>query len=111
MNHCPERISNLIREYLGELIVRELEFPGALVTLTDVDVDKNMDIAKVGVSVVPSAKSHEALRTLTAAQGELQHKLLLKLNIKPMPRIHFFIDHGSENAAHIEKILIEEDNQ
>ena len=110
MQYRPLRVAKLIREYLSLLIVRELEFPGALVTLTDVDVDRNMDHARVGVSVVPSEKAHDALRILTDAQGNLQHKLLMKLNIKPMPRIQFELDHGSENAAEVEKILLKENN-
>jgi|SRR3989338_4729019 len=108
MNYRPLRVANLIREELGMMIARELEFPGALVTITDIDVNKKLEIAHVRVSVIPSEKAAESLKTLQAARGELQYKLVRKLNIKPMPQLHFSIDHGPENAAAVEKALLSE---
>jgi ribosome-binding factor A len=108
MNHRPERVAKLIREKLSTTIAREVEFPmGTLVTLTEVEVNKKMEIAKIGVSVIPSNKAEEVLRILHKAQGDLQYLLVRILNIKPMPRIHFAIDYGPANAAHIEKTLID----
>ena len=108
MKHRPERVGKLIREELSALIARELEFPGALVTLTDVEVNKKLEIAKVGVTVFPSEKADECLAVLKRSQGQLQHGLNHKLNIRPMPRIHFFPDHGPENAARVEKKLLDD---
>ena len=48
------------------------------------------------------------IEELTEKAGYFQHLLLKKINIKPMPRIVFVIDHGFENAALVEK-LWEED--
>jgi ribosome-binding factor A len=107
MNHRPERVGKLIREKLSQVIAREIEFPsGVLVTLTEVEVNKKMEIAKIGMSVIPSDRSDEALGILQRAQGDLQYLLVRILNIKPMPHIHFFIDYGPENAAKIEKKLL-----
>lgn len=108
MNHRPERVGSLIREELAKLIARELEFGGALVTLTDVEIDKKLDTAKVGVTVFPSDKGEESLKILRQAQGELQWQLLRKINIKPMPHIYFFLDYGPENAARVEKALLDD---
>lgn len=107
MNHRPERVASLIREELALIIARELEFP-ALVTLTEVEVNKKLETAKVGVTVYPSEQDEECLAVLKRAQGEMQHLLNRKLNIKPMPRIDFFLDHGPENAARVEKKLMED---
>jgi ribosome-binding factor A len=101
-----ERVKKLIREELSKIVERELEFPGALVTLTEVEVDKKLDHAKVKVSVIPEHAEEASLKTLQANIGRLQHLLMKKINIKPMPRIAFEIDHGPENAANIEKILL-----
>ncbi len=111
MNHRPERVSKLIREELSKIMARELEFPNALVTLTEVEVNKKMEIAKIGVSVIPSSKTDEALAILEHAAGDLQFRLNRTLNIKPMPRIHFAPDYGPENAARIEKKLLDEDSE
>ena len=111
MNYRPLRVGNLIRDELSLLILRELEFPNTIVTILDVNVDKKMGLARVGVSVVPSERAMTALKTLNDARGSLQHALLRKINIKPMPELRFEIDHGPENAARVEKALIEEDNR
>jgi ribosome-binding factor A len=42
---------------------------------------------------------------LKAHAGQFQYLLLRKINIKPMPRITFALDHGLENAAKVEKLL------
>ncbi len=107
MNHRSERVSSLIQEELNKIIVREIEFPDCLVTVTSVDVNDKMERAIVNFSVIPSKKSEDVFKVLDKAAGHLQHLLLKKLNIKPLPRLYFKIDHGPEKAAEIEKILIE----
>jgi ribosome-binding factor A len=104
-----QRVSKLIREQLAELIVREVDFHGALATITDVEVDKKLEHAKVKVSVIPAEKEMAAMKALDQAAGHLQHLLMKKINIKPMPRIAFAADHGYENAAQVEKRLMGED--
>ena len=102
-----ERVSSLIREEISRLLERELEFD-ALVTVTDVEVDRKLEHAKVLISVLPESGEAAALKTLGGEAGRLQHMLLKKINIKPMPRIYFEIDRGNENAARVEKALLDE---
>ena len=102
-----ERVSELIRKELGELILRQLEFPGAIMTIVDVEVTKKIDYARIHCSVIPSSKSNDVLRVLNSAKFRLQGDLLRKINIRPMPELSFIIDHGTEKAADIEKIMIE----
>lgn len=106
--HRKERVSKLILEELNNIISRELEFKGALVTLTGVAVTSDLGIAVVKFSALPSEKSGEVLRILGKFSGRLQILLLKKINIRPMPRIRFEIDHGLENAAEIEKLLLKD---
>lgn len=108
MNYRNLRVGNLIREELGKIIVRETEFPGALVTITEVEVDRKLGGANVKISVIPSEKAEVALKEFVKMRGKLQHLLNNKLNIRPMPRIRFEIDRGPEKAANVEKILLEE---
>ncbi len=102
-----ERVSELIRKELGELILRELEFPGAIMTIIEVDVTKKLDYARIHVSVLPSQKADEVLKILSSQQRRLQGLLLRKINIRPMPELQFVLDHGLEKAAEIEKVFIE----
>lgn len=109
MNFRPQRVGKLIREQLSDIIGRELEFPGALVTITEVEVGKKMDSGRVLVSVWPQEKGDDALRTLNDASRTLQFQLSRTLNIKPMPELVFQLDAGLENAAQVEKALLEGD--
>jgi len=86
------------------MILREVELP-ALATITEVEVDKNLEGARVKVSVLPAKEAENVLAILAAHAGHFQYLLLRKINIKPMPRIFFDLDHGLENAALVEKLL------
>ncbi len=100
----------MIQQELGKLLLREVEFP-ALVTITGVEVNKKLDIARIKLGVVPSSLDKKVLSIVESAQRELQYLLMKKINIKPMPKIQFEIDYGSENAARVEKLLIDKHNK
>lgn len=104
-----ERVESLIQHHLGEIITRELEFGGPLVTIMGVDLDRKLEHAEVRVSVVPAASAEAAMRMLGNEAGRLQFLLLKKINIKPMPRIAFVLDRGPENAAQVEKAFLEKE--
>lgn len=107
-HHRPERISDLIIEELNKIILKELEFPEAIVTITDVTVTKKLDYAIVKFSALPSKKAEEILKILEKMQPHLQYLLIRRLNIRPVPRLLFKIDRGLEKAAGVEKKLMEE---
>lgn len=107
MNFRDLRMGQLIRDELSQYILKTMEFEnGAFVTLTEVEVTKKLDHAKVRFSVIPSPEAASVLKKLRENRGRLQHFLNHKLNIKPMPLIDFEIDRGPENAANVEKALL-----
>lgn len=109
MNHRPARVSKLISNELSKLIQRELEFNNALVTISHVSIDNKMDNAAIGVSIIPKEKEAEVIELLSREAPRLQRTLHHHLNIKPMPRLVFKIDSGLEEAARIEKLLLNEE--
>jgi len=123
MSHRPKQVANLIHEELGKIILREIEFPDLLFTITDVKVDKKLEEAAVSFSVLPMCGGcpmaggcgggfnstdafNLALGILNKNRSHLQYILMKKLNIKPTPKISFKADRGLEKAAEIEKILL-----
>ena len=119
MNYRPERVSSLIKQELSAIIIKNVEFPaGSLVTITGVEVDKKLEHAKIGISVLsrsagsrgagPSEGADKVLSILGKCAGHLQYLLMKRVNIKPLPRIVFEIDHGIEKLAKIEKILLDD---
>ena len=107
MKHRDLRVGSLIKEELGKIILRELEFSGAIVTIGGVSVSDKLDRAEIKFSVLPFEKSAETLRILNGNRGRLRHLLLKKINIKPMPELVFKIDPGPKKAAEVEKLLME----
>lgn len=105
MRHRIEKVNSLIKEEVSKILLREMEFPGMLVTVTEVETSKKMDKATIGISVLPQAKEAAALKTLSKGTNYIAHLLDEKIHLRPMPRIHFEIDRGLEKAANIEKIL------
>ena len=109
--HRPERVSALITEQLGKILLKEIEAPeGVLLTITDVEVSKDLEHANVKVSVYPSNQAEAMMKILEKKQGHFQFTLSRKLNIRPMPRIVFKFDVGLEKAALIEKRLLEDES-
>ncbi|MDP3999373.1 MAG: 30S ribosome-binding factor RbfA [bacterium] len=110
--HRHQRVESLIMEELNKILLKEMEFPtGTLVTITSVEAQKDLEYALINVSVLPTQNSNEVLEMLTKRQKYLQHLLLEKIHIKPMPEIRFRIDYGLENAAELEKTFIEIEKQ
>ncbi len=101
-----DRVQKLIREELAKILIREMEFDNALVTITEVEVDKKLEHAEVRVSVIPSEAALHVLSVLKGYTGKLQFLLMKKINIKPMPQIAFALDLGPENAANVEKVIL-----
>jgi len=108
MKHRPERLAHLIQEELSKMVLRDLEFPGCLVTITNVEVNSKLEQAIINFSVIPSEKINEVLEILNRNRNHLQYLLLRKMNIRIMPRIVFGVDRGVEEAIDIEKLLMED---
>lgn len=109
MNYRNQRLTKVFEAELSKIIEKELEFPGALVTITSVEFRDNLEHVNIGFSVFPSEKAEEALKTLDENKFKLRKLLGKKVMMRTMPQLDFKIDHGPENAAVVEKLLIEDD--
>lgn len=82
-------------------------FGGAMVTVSEVRISPDLSIAKVYVSIFPSAKQEEALKVLEenkkAIRGELGHKVASQLRI--VPDMDFYLDTTLDYAEHIDELL------
>ena len=105
MNYRDKRLSGLIQHELSKLVVKTMEFEGALVTITDVTVDGTLDNAVALVAVLPEQKASQVLEALNVNRATLQFQLVRILQIRPMPNLVFKYDSGAVNAAAVEKAL------
>lgn len=106
MSKRIERVNSLIKKELGQIILREVDFPeGTMVTLTRVETTSNLIEAKVYISVLPEEKEKKALDILNKSIYDLQKLLDKKLRMRPVPKIRFVKETKTAEAAKIEGIL------
>jgi len=103
-----EKVNELIKRYLGEIITREIDFkPGVFVTISKVDTSLDLRYTRVFVSIFPEKETPYATATLSKEIYALQGELNRKLAMRPLPRIEFKVDTTEIKADIIEKLLKE----
>ena len=101
------RISERIREDLSEILLKESSDPRLKgVTITDVEVDRELAFAEVYVCTIEgSPHSQEVLNALDHAKGFLRSELAHRMDLRVFPRLRFHWDPTLENADKIEQLL------
>lgn len=99
------RVNQLLKQEIGQSLLREIDFGGVLVTITEVDTSDDLRQAKVKISVMPTEKSEQVLIILEKNIYHLQQILNKKLTMKTVPKIRFVIDQTEVKAQRIEEIL------
>lgn len=103
----PERLAEVLREEIMEIVGYELEDPRLLsVTVTDVVVTANLRDAKVFVLVEGGeGEIKEAMKALQHAASFVKQQVALNLNLHHAPLLHFVRDTVEEKANRIEQLL------
>jgi len=108
MSKRIQRINQLIKKELSQIILREIEFPqDVLVTITRVETSPNLIESNVWISVLPEEKLKRILEILNKNIYFLQQKLNKRLTMRPIPRIKFLEERKTSEASRIEEILEE----
>lgn len=108
MTRRTERINELLRAEISELLQREMKDPrlGGLITITEVDVSPDLRTAKVHVSVMGTAEQKDStFKALHSASRFLQREIRSRITIRRMPDLTFFPDESMERAARILDLL------
>jgi ribosome-binding factor A len=110
MKHRLERVNELIRRELGDLLSRELTFEAALVTVQQVDITPDLKHAHVFVSVIGSEEQAKAaMAKLHNNRPHLQHLLSKRVVLKYTPHLHFKLDDSIVRGTRVISILEEID--
>ncbi len=99
------QINELIKRRLSRIIFEEIDFPGALITITRVETSEKLNQAKVYVSVMPEAQLEKVLRILCKLVYGLQKRLNKCLAVRPVPRIRFAEEKEVIKAAKVDELL------
>ena len=109
-----ERINDLLRSELSELIGRTLKDPrlAGLVSITQVEVTSDLRHARVYVSVFGSDEEQaSSLKALRSASGFLRHEVAQRVILRHMPELEFQLDSSLEQGDHILRLLKEVGSQ
>jgi ribosome-binding factor A len=108
MSRRQERVGELIRDQLGEIMQRELRDPrlGGVVSITEVVVSPDLKFARVYLSVLgDEAERRLALKAARAAAGFLRHELGSRTSLRYVPELHFEPDRAIEHGDRVAQIL------
>ena len=107
MTRRTERVSDLLRAELSDLILREIKDPRIrLVSLTGVEVTSDLRRAVVRVSALgDDAEREAAVEALRHARGFLRTELSHRLRTRVTPELIFELDRGAEHSQKISDLL------
>ena len=104
----PERVAETIKREMAEILTQRLRDPrlGAMISVTDVEVTRDLSLARVYVSVLAAdAERDRALEALTHSAGFVRHELAPRLGLREMPEIRFQLDTSIQQGARVEELL------
>lgn len=108
MTHRIERVNNLIRQEISELLQRQVKDPrlGNFVTITEVATSADLRYAKVFVSRIGNeAEKQETLSILAGASGFLRKELAKRLKLRYIPELSFRWDDSIERGARLQELI------
>lgn len=102
-----ERIAQLMQRELGNMILTEVKDPRiGFVSITHVDLSRDLSMAKVFVSVMGNAEEVEqALSGLRSASAFLRGEISRRLSLRYAPKLEFRADSSIVESLHIHEII------
>jgi ribosome-binding factor A len=107
MKHRLERVNEVVKRELSELISRELNFePAVLVTIPAVDISPDLKRCNVYVSVIgASYQKSDVIAELQEHRVTLQRELSKRVVLKYTPHLHFKLDDSIERGSRVLEII------
>lgn len=105
----PDKVAEAIRKEVSVIIHDELKDPRlGFVTITAVEVTKDLREAKIFFSVLGSEEEHKKTReALESGLGFIRKLIGERIQLRFVPEIMFREDRSSEYGARIEEVLNE----
>lgn len=110
--HRTDRVSAELRRELGALVhtaVREHSLP--LASVVDVEVTRDLDVAKVWVTALQPEHSAAVVKALKEMAKEFRHQLSQTMRMRRVPELRFQYDESVDKGERIEALLRESGDQ
>jgi len=101
-----DRVSAQMRRDLGTLVheaVREHGLPS--VSVSDVEVTRDLAHAKVFVTALQQERAAEAVEGLRNLAREIRFNLAHVMQLRHVPELHFLYDDSVDRGEHMESLL------
>lgn len=106
MSKRIQRVNQLMRREVSQLLLREFEFPkDILVTVTRTETTPDLKESKIFISVMPEEEIEKIIQILNKKIYFLQQKINKRLKMKLLPKLKFLPEKMTVEAGRIEEIL------
>lgn len=93
MSHRVEKINQLLKEVIGNILFRNLDVSREnLITISKVETSSDLKNSTIYLTVFPENKEEEVFIQIKKQIYEIQNTLNRTLRTKPVPKIRFEID-------------------
>ena len=109
-----KKIGGLIQQDLADILQRAASegAPGTLISVSKVAVTADLSIAKVYVSIFPTAKAKQIIEEIKGSTAAIRHELAqrTKHQLRRTPELLFFLDDSLDYIDKIDQSLKEGEN-
>ena len=104
------KVSRLIQKDLGEIFQRNAQtmFAGAMITVTKVNITRDLSIAKVYLSIF-GKDPQNTIKLVQSSTREIRKQLAMRIKnqVRAIPELRFFIDDSLDYMENIDQLLKE----
>lgn len=107
------RVGEQIRQEFSQILQQEMKDPRiGFVTVTKVEMSRDLQVAKVYLSIFGSADEKEvSLTGIEKAKGFIRTELGRRIQLRHVPELQFVIDESLEYSEQINKLLRDVQNE
>lgn len=102
------KIARLLQKELSEIFrLQTAKMRGTLVSVSAVRVSPDLSIARVYLSVFPSAKAQEMLESINSSAKTIRYELAqrVRYQLRKTPELTFYIDDSLDYIENIDNLL------
>lgn len=101
-----ERVADQIQRAIAEIVAREVNDPRLeRITISSVDLSKDLKNAKAYFSVPADVDKDEVLRSLKHAASFVRKRLATRVRLKFLPKVSFAYDSALDRAHRVSALL------
>ena len=104
-----EKIQELMKQEISKIILQELKDPRiGFVTVTQVEVSRDLSLAKVYISIMGSEEQIEgSWKGLQSSLGFIRREVGHRIRLRITQELRFVLDKSLDYSDHIQKLLLQ----